>query len=154
MLTYANYAFLQMATIHCLNTCKGKVFMRWQHVKDQGFLFVFFGVCVCVCVCFTSGGAGSLCSSEFSLAAESGDCCLWNGCSVQASHCCGVSCVWGRVLGPQSLQLPGSRAQTQSLWPKGLVVVQHVGPGIKPQSPALAGRSFIPEPPGKPKCHF
>ena len=53
----------------------------------------------------------------------------------------------------QQLWLPDSRAQTQQLWCKGLAAPRHVGfsgSGIKPVSPALAGRFFTTELPGKP----
>ena len=53
----------------------------------------------------------------------------------------------------QRLRLPGSGAQAQQLWPRGLVALQHVDlprSGIEPVSPALAGRFSTTEPPGKP----
>ena len=56
----------------------------------------------------------------------------------------------------QSLQLPGSRAQAQSLQHVDSVALQHVGfspPGIKLVSPALASELFTLVPPGKP-CIF
>ena len=52
----------------------------------------------------------------------------------------------------QQLWLAGSRARAQQLWCTGFVAPRHVdlpGPGIKPVSPALAGRFLITRPPGK-----
>ena len=49
----------------------------------------------------------------------------------------------------------GSRAQAQYLWHIDLVALWHVGvpgSGIKPLSPALAGRFFTTEKPEKPSC--
>ena len=49
--------------------------------------------------------------------------------------------------------LTGSRAQAQQLWRTGPAAPWHVGssgPGIKPVSPALAGRLLSTAPPGKP----
>ena len=50
-------------------------------------------------------------------------------------------------------QFPGSRAQAQELRLTGSVdprLVESSGPGIKPESPALAGGFSTTEPPGKP----
>ena len=50
-----------------------------------------------------------------------------------------------------------SRAQAQELWCTGLVVPglwDFSGSGIEPVSPALAGRFFTTEPPGKPKKYI
>ena len=50
----------------------------------------------------------------------------------------------------QWLRLLGSRAQAQQLWLLGLVGLKWDLPrGIEPESPALAGRFFTTEPPGK-----
>ena len=55
----------------------------------------------------------------------------------------------------QSLRLSNSSAQAQQLWRTGLVSQRHVGPshmgpGIEPMSPTLAGRLLSTEPPAKP----
>ena len=54
--------------------------------------------------------------------------------------------------------VPGSRAQAQWLRSVSLVALRNVGSswtGIEPVSPALAGRFFTTEPPGKPyQCTF
>ena len=53
----------------------------------------------------------------------------------------------------QQLWLPGSRAQAQQLWL--LCCMWNLpGSGIKPVSPALAGRFFTTEPPRKPWSNF
>lgn len=41
MLPYANYAFLQMATIHRLNTCKGKLYEMTKCKRPGFFCFCF-----------------------------------------------------------------------------------------------------------------
>ena len=84
-------------------------------------------------------------------------------CSVQASHCSGLSCCRARALGvrasvvvarglsscgSQALECRpsscGARAQLlRSMW-------DPPGPGLKPMSPALAGRLSTTAPPGKP----
>ena len=81
---------------------------------------------------------------------------------VRASRCGGFSCCGAWALGysgfrscslwPQWLLLSGSRAQAQWLWCVGLVALWHVGSGIEPLSPALAGRFFTTEWPRKPPC--
>ena len=51
---------------------------------------------------------------------------------------------------------PSSRAQAQWLWHMGLVVLLHgslSGSGIKTVSPALTGRFFRTESPGKPSIY-
>ena len=52
---------------------------------------------------------------------------------------------------------PGSRAQAQQLRLPGLVAVRHMWDlpwsGVEPVSPALAGRFFTTELPGKPSTH-
>ena len=55
----------------------------------------------------------------------------------------------------QSLRLSDSSAQAQQLGRTGLVAPRHVGsshmgPGIEPMSPTLAGRFLSTEPPAKP----
>ena len=84
---------------------------------------------------------------------------LFSSYDAWASHCCGLSCCRGWALGLKGfsscdsqtlehrLNSCGSRAYLLcSMWdlPR---------PGIEPMSPALAGRSFTTEPPGKP-CLF
>ena len=100
-------------------------------------------------------------------------------CSVRASHCGGFSCCGPRALvvqasvvaahglsscgtralrhagfsccgtWAQQLWLAGSRALTQWLWRTALVAPWHVGQGIEPLSPALAGGFLTTAPPGK-----
>ena len=83
---------------------------------------------------------------------------LLSSCGVQASQFCGFSC-GVQALGALYLQLPGSREQAQQSL--HVVAPQHVGSsqirdwtcvrsGIELVSPALAGRFFTTEPPGKP----
>ena len=57
----------------------------------------------------------------------------------------------------QELWLPGPRAQAQQFWPRGLTpssMWDPPGPGIEPMPPALPGRFFTTEPPGKPLHDF
>ena len=80
---------------------------------------------------------------------------LWPPCMVSSLWWLVVLWSTGsRVHGLQSLHLLGSRAQTQSLCHKGLVAAWHLchlpGSGREHVSPALAGRFFTTEPPGKP----
>ena len=87
-------------------------------------------------------------------------CRLFSGCSMWASHCGGFSCceAWalGRAgfssWGPWALghKLSSCEAEAQLLhgmWDRP-------EPVVKPVSPALAGRFFTPEPPGKPPASF
>ena len=57
----------------------------------------------------------------------------------------------------QQLQLSGSSTRAQQLWPQAELVLgmwNLPGPGIKPVSPALAGRFPYPAPPGNPLNSF
>ena len=71
-------------------------------------------------------------------------------CSARASHCNGFSCCGAWALGAQAsvvvacrLSSCGARAQLlRGMW-------DLPGPGIKPMSPALAGRFLTTAPPGK-----
>ena len=61
-----------------------------------------------------------------------------------ASHRCGFSWVWASVLAARGLSRCGAQAWLlQGMW-------DLLGSRIKPASPALAGRFFTTEPPGKP----
>ena len=93
-------------------------------------------------------------------------CCMWafSSCGEQGplssfgvwdSHCSGFSCCGAQALGTWAQQLQlwalehrlsswGTQAQLLcSMWDPS-------GPGFKPVSPALVGRFFTTEPPGKP----
>ena len=78
------------------------------------------------------------------------------GCSVQASHCSGVSWCEARALGctgfvncgSQALERGLSHCDAQASLLHGMWTLP--GSGIEPVSPALAGRFFTTEPPGKP----
>ena len=101
---------------------------------------------------FGSAGPSTLC--ELYAVLESG------GCSLAARMVSSLRWLvlqWSagsRGHGLQSLRLLGSGAQTQSLCPKGSVSAWRLchlpGPGRDHVSPALAGRFFTAEPPGKP----
>ena len=95
---------------------------------------------------FIFGWAGSLLLCRlFSGCSEQG---LLSSCSAQASHWDGFSCC-----GPWALE---NRLYSWGTW----AYLPHdmwdlLTPGFKPMSPALAGRLFTTEPPGKPKIlHF
>ena len=63
-------------------------------------------------------------------------------CRVPASHCGGFSCGAWAV---------GCRLNSRVAWPLLLCGMWDLpGSGIKPVSPALAGRFFTTEPPGNP----
>ena len=112
--------------------------------------------CFCFLNLFILGSAGSslLCSSLVAVS--------WGyslSCCARASHCCSFSWCRAQALGCrlQELWLPGSRAQAHLRWCMGLVPLRHAdlpGPGIKPVSPALAGRFFTTEPLGKPQKYI
>ena len=80
-----------------------------------------------------------------------------------ASHCGGFSYYWAQALGLVGFIVSAHRLNSFSSWdleyrlyicgtqarlPHGMWSLP--GSGIEPVSPALAGRFFIPEPPGKP----
>ena len=104
------------------------------------FIFIFGCAGFVLHGLFSSCGGGAVlhCSAGFS------------HCGAQALRLKGFSScpTWALQLG-----FPDSRAQAQQLWCTGLVLLSHVGSswtGIKSMSPALAGRFFTTEPPGKP----
>ena len=80
---------------------------------------------------------------------------LLSHCSVQASHCCSFSCCGAQALGTglQQLQLMGSRVWAQQLQDTRACLLRSMWklprPGIKPMSPALAGRFLPTGPSGK-----
>ena len=87
---------------------------------------------------------------------------LLSSCGARASHCGGPSCCRARALGcagfigaGRELSSCGSRALEHRLnsygaWAQLLHGMWDLpGWGIKPTPPALAGRFFTPEPPGK-----
>ena len=81
---------------------------------------------------------------------------LFSGCGAWASHWGDFSCCGAQAVGHVGFSSWGSRAPEHRLSTCGtqaLVVLWHVrssGPGIEPMSPALVGRFFPTEPPGKP----
>ena len=76
-------------------------------------------------------------------------------CSVRASHCNSFSCCRAQAVeyagfGSCSSQALEHRLNTCGSWADLLLSMWDLPrPGIEPVSPALAGRSFITEPPGK-----
>ena len=105
--------------------------------------------CVCVCVCdFIYFGLLSSCRARR----------LLSSCSARVSHCGGFSCCRAQALG-RGLGTCSSLALEHrcSSWAHGLLLSSMwnlPGSGIKPISPALAGRFLTTEPPGKPQIHF
>ena len=135
-----------------------KTVTRITGSAESGFscLFFFF-------LLFRFGCAGSSLLPVFSSCGEWGLLC---SCGVQASHCSGFSCCRVWVLGTQTSviaarglscsswalehRLNSRRAQAlllQGMW-------NLPGSGIEPVFPALAGRFFTTEPPGKPSHLF
>ena len=87
------------------------------------------------------------CTQAFSSCGKQG---IFSSRGVQASHCSGL---WRRARAPDewasvvvALRLSSCGAQAQP--PRGMWDLPQ--PGIKPVSPALAGRSLTAGPPGKP----
>ena len=89
---------------------------------------------------------------------------LLSSSGTQASHCCGFSCckTGRRLCGLQQSWHEGSVVAAYGLQITGSVAVAHraylfhdiwdpLRPGIKPMFPALAGRFFTTELPGKPQ---
>ena len=69
---------------------------------------------------------------------------LLSSCSVRASYCRGFSCCRAWALGHAGFNSYGAGALLlHGRW-------DLTGSGVEPVSPALAGRFFITEPPGKP----
>ena len=108
----------------------------------------FFNELIYFCLCWVSLLLGffSSCSKWV----------LLSSCNAWASHCGGFSCcrAWVLGCGASVVAIPG-------LSSTGSIVVAHrlscsmecgifLEPGIKPVSPALAGRFFTVEPQGKP----
>ena len=93
----------------------------------------------------------------FSSCGEQG---LLSSCGAWASHCGGFSCCGARILectgcsscGPWALEHRLNSCGTQSLLLQGMWDLP--GSGIEPVFPALAGRFFSTEPPGKPLLLF
>lgn len=117
-----------------------------QRIRVQ-FVFVFLIIFGC---------AGPLLLRGVFLAAASRG--LLSGCGRLAPRG-GCSCRGAQVLGHVSsaAAAPGLQAQARQLWHTALAALQHVGlprPRIKHMSPALAGRVFTPELPGKPCVQF
>ena len=78
---------------------------------------------------------------------------LHSGASGSGFSCCGARAVGHSGFKSCGTWPLGSRAQAQSLWLMGLVVCgtwDLPRSGIKPVSPAVAGRFFTTEPVGKP----
>ena len=89
------------------------------------------------------------------------------GCGARASHCTGFSCCRARALGArasvvvahglsscglQALEHRLSSCGARALLLRGMWDLP--GPGLKPVSPALAGRCLTTVPPGKPETIF
>ena len=109
---------------------------------------------------FVFGCAGS--SLMHGLSSSCSECGLLSICAVWASHCGGFWCCGALGLGTRAsvVVAPGLSSVVPGLWSTGSVVVVHrlscsmacgvlAVPRIEP-TPALAGRFFTPEPPGKP----
>ena len=89
---------------------------------------------------------------------------LFSSCGVQASHwwLLLLQSTASRVCGFQQLQHTGSAVAALKLQSSSCGILAYLplgmwdlpGPGIKPTSPALAGRFFTTEPPGKPFLLF
>ena len=88
-------------------------------------------------------------------------------CGVWASHCGGFSCcgaralgIWASIVVAHRLSSCGSRALEHRLsswgaWALLLCCMWGLpGPGLKPVSPALAGRFLTTVPPGKPRVVY
>ena len=78
-------------------------------------------------VCLMFGCAGLHCCAGFSLVAESRGSRVAVALGLLTVEASLVAEHTSRMLGPQKLQAPGSRAQDQSLRRTGLVALQHVG---------------------------
>ena len=76
-------------------------------------------------------------------------------CGVQVSHCGCFSCCRAWALGTCALVIAVHRLTSRGT---GAQLLHHMwnfpGPEIEPKSPALAGRFFTIEPPGKPPFLF
>ena len=107
---------------------------------------------------FLAGLGLCCCTQPFSSCGEQGLLC----CSARASHCSGFSCCRAQALGMRAsvvaargLSSCGSRALERRLSSCGAPAQllcgmwDLPGPGLKPMSPALAGRFLITVPPGK-----
>ena len=72
------------------------------------------------------------------------------------SHCSGLSCCAAWALGRSGFSSCGSRAPEHRLNSCKLLhgMWDPPRPGIRPESPALAGGFLTTEPPGKPRHHY
>ena len=105
------------------------------------------------------GCAGSLLLHELfpGCGGGGGGVALLSGCGVRSSHCGDISCCAQQALGHTGFSSGGSQVvghrlsscDTWGLLPRGMG--DHPRPGIEPTLPALAGRLFTTEPPGKPQ---
>ena len=132
--------------------------MTLEKVRDRGHFCNLYFVCVCVWLCWVFIAVGAFLSG----CDKQG---LLSRCGLWASHWGGFSCsrawapghvgfggfsVWAQKFGPWA---PEHRSSSRGSGPSLLCGTWGLlGPGIKPMSPALAGRFFTTEPPGKP--HF
>ena len=76
--------------------------------------------------------------------------------SCVISHCSGPSCCAAWALGPSGFSSCGSRAPEHRLNSCKLLhgMWDPPGPGVRPESPTLAGGVLTTEPPGKPRHHY
>ena len=121
-----------------------------SYISTDTFKTMLLFIYLWLCWLFVAARA-SFCCGEWGLLSSYG---AW------ASYCRGFSCCGPLAPGQVgfsscTMWVQGSRAQAQLLQLMGLVALQHVGisvpwPGIEPVSPALAGRLFTTEPPGRP----
>ena len=86
-------------------------------------------------------------------------CCLLQCRFVSAEGCCSVTKSCLTLCDPMDSSPPGFSVHgvsKQEYWSELLFpsLWDLLGPGIEPESPALAGRFFTTEPPGKPLFRF
>ena len=89
-----------------------------------------------------------LAAQAFSLASARG---LLSSCSGRASHCSGFSCCRAQALGYGASAVAARGLNScgpQDWFFRGMWDL--LGSGIELMSPALVGRFFTPEPPGRP----
>ena len=139
IITYYNYLHvLEGKKLQCLLCClslNNSWIIAWFVIPILFFFFFFFNKFIYLFI-FGCVGCSFLCEGflQFRRAGAT----LHRG--AWASHCHGLSHC--------GAQAPD--AQTQQLWITGLAALRHVGPGLEPMSPALAGRFLTTAPPGKP----
>ena len=114
-------------------------------------IFVCLFVCFWGVVCWVSGSSLLLLALFFSCSEQE----PLSSCGAWAFHCSGLSRCKAQALGCSGFGRHSSWApehwfSTCGTWAQLLPR----GPGIKPMSPALAGRFAAPEPPGKPMLTF